>query len=195
MDKQAGYFQGILQLRNVDDSIVQYVLNQFEKNKISIGKIEEVKNGLDIYSSSNKFSRKLAHKLQNEFGGEIKESPKLYSKSKLTSRNIYRLNVLYLAPSIRKGEIVKVNDKIIKVSSLTKNIIRGTELVKNRRVSILNKSAKILKPKKAMIVKLKPQIEVMHPETYQAVIPENKKNVKINEEVAVVIYKNKLYLI
>ena len=195
MKKPSNYFEGILQLRNIDQSIVEYILNQFEKYKVGIAKIEEVKNGFDVYSASNKFSRKIAHKLQNEFGGEVKESAKLYTKSQLTSKMVYRLNVLYRGPLIKKGEIVKVKDKIIKVSSLTKNIIKGTELASGNRISVLNESVKKLEPKKAIVVKVKPKIEVMHPETYQSIVPENERKVKLNQEVFVVVYENKLYLL
>jgi len=195
MEKTNNYFQGILQLRNVDESIMEYVLSQFEKHKIGIAKIQEFKNGFDIYSASNKFSRKIAHKLKNEFGGQVKESPKLFSKSKLTSKNIYRLNVLYKGPELKKGEIVKFKDKIIKVSSLTKNMIKGTDIVSGNRISVPNESVKILEPKKTIVVNVKPQVEVMHPETYQSIIPENKKRVKVNQEVQIVVYRDKIYLL
>jgi NMD protein affecting ribosome stability and mRNA decay len=195
MVRHDNYFEGILQLRNVNDDIVEFVLGQFEKHDIGISKIEEVRNGFDIYSASNKFSRKIARKMAGEFGGEIKESPKLFSKSRLTSKNIYRLNVLYKGPELAKGEIVKVKDKIVIVSSVTKGVIKGVDLATGKRSSVLNESIKKLKPAKAMVVKLKPQIEIMHPETYQSVVPENTKKVKLNQEVDVVVYKNRIYMI
>jgi NMD protein affecting ribosome stability and mRNA decay len=194
-EKHYDYFEGILQLRNVDENVVEFALNQFEKNNIGIAKIVELKNGLDIYSASNRFSRKLAKKLVLEFGGELKESPQLFSKSRLTSRNIYRLNVLYTAPEIKKGQVIASGDKIIRVSSIAKHQIRGIDIVSGARATLFNKSIDVLEAKKAIVIKIKPNIEIMQPLTSQIFAPENQKKVKINQEVNYVEYRQKTYIL
>jgi nonsense-mediated mRNA decay protein 3 len=195
MERHTQYFEGVLQLRNVSQDMVEFVLSQFEKNKVGIADILELKNGLDIYSASNKFSRKIAKKLVNEFGGEIKENPRLFSKSRLTSRNIYRLNVLYKAPEIRKGEVIAFRDRIIKVSSLSKNLVKGIDLVSGSRVAADGKSVRKLKLMKAVVISIKPRIQIMHPETYQPVVAENTRKVWIDQEVSFVSHKGKTYLL
>ena len=94
MDKN--YYEGKLQLRNPNQEVVNFISNQFKNNeKVWIAKTEKQKNGIDLYISSNKFLMALGKKLKKSFQGELKLSRKLFSKSRLTSKAIYRVTVLF----------------------------------------------------------------------------------------------------
>ncbi|MBW3017132.1 hypothetical protein KY316_02070 [Candidatus Woesearchaeota archaeon] len=194
-DKNPQYFEGVIQLRNCSQEILDFVIYRFEKNEIGIAKIVKVSDGFDIYSASNKFSRKIGKMLVRQFGGELRETSRLFTKDKLTSKNVYRLTVYYKAPLIKKNDVVVLKDKIIQVTSLEKSSIKGTDLVTGKRITMPAKGAEVLEKKKVSVVRIKPFVEVMHPETFQPVEVENPKPLKLGQNVKVVEYKNKLFLV
>jgi NMD protein affecting ribosome stability and mRNA decay len=115
------YFQGILQLRDHDKELVEYIQNIIDKegrNDIYLSRIIKVRGGTDLYLTSNKFLRKLGKRLLREIEGELKESEKLFTRDKQTGKNIYRLNVLFRPSRIKKGTIVTFKGKKVKVTSI-----------------------------------------------------------------------------
>ncbi|MBR9690124.1 hypothetical protein GOV08_00380 [Candidatus Woesearchaeota archaeon] len=94
--QSASYFEGILQIRNPKEDVIDYVKERIDSDdSIHISKTEVVKGGVDFYVSSNKFLRKLGKEIKKRFDGELKESPQLFSRNRQTSKDIYRLNVLF----------------------------------------------------------------------------------------------------
>ena len=92
------YFEGILQVRNPDDALESFIrkrLEDAEKRGVFANKILEVKNGVDYYMSDKRFLRRLGKELKKNFKGELKESAQLFSRDKQTSKDIFRLNVLF----------------------------------------------------------------------------------------------------
>ena len=92
------YFEGILQLRNPDKEVIKFIRNQVKKQfdkGIFINKEVNTKNGIDFYLTSKRFLRTLGNKLNKQFKGELKISPQLFSRNKQTSKDIYRINVLF----------------------------------------------------------------------------------------------------
>ena len=108
------YYEGKLQLRNPNEEVINFIRNQFKlrnsknfeslensKNfqkhneKVWIAKQETVKNGMDLYISSNRFLLALGKKLKKSFKGELKKSRKLHSKDRQTSKTTYRVTVLF----------------------------------------------------------------------------------------------------
>ena len=96
MDKHPRYYEGILQLRNPNEECINFIRNQFKNNKKAwIAKEEILKTGIDYYISSNSFLLALGKKLRKSFKGEYKLSRRIFTKNKLTSRDVYRLTVLF----------------------------------------------------------------------------------------------------
>jgi len=128
------YFEGILQLRNVDDSIVVFAIREIEKKeKTNIAKIKEVRNGFDIYMAPQRFLRNIGNKLQNQFGGQLIISTKLHTKNRLTSKEVHRVNALFRMPDFKKGDVIVHKGEKIKIIAihkkvLAKNIISGKKL-------------------------------------------------------------------
>ena len=95
-DKHKDYFQAILQLRPDDEKVVNFVLKQIKERKnVSISKQINLKTGLDLYISDQKFTRSLGKKLKKIFKGKLILSRKLHTRDKQTSRNVYRVTVCF----------------------------------------------------------------------------------------------------
>src|SRR3989344_5989149 len=95
--KHDNYFEAILQLRPATDEVVNFVKNEIEnQDYVFISKIVELKTGIDIYLSSNNFAKGLGKKLKHRFKtGILKYSSTLHTRSKLTSKDLYRLTVSF----------------------------------------------------------------------------------------------------
>lgn len=124
MEKHKDYFEGILQLRNTNDNILEFALKQIEKKEnASVAKIIKVKNGVDIYMAPQSFLRNLGNKLQNQFHGELIFSKKLHTKNRLTSKEVYRVNALFRIHNFKKEDIVSYKGEKIKIISIHKKIL------------------------------------------------------------------------
>jgi len=124
VEKHNEYYEGILQLRNPSKEAIDFVEKQIEKRKnVFIAKAKKVKNGIDFYISSQKYLQSLGKKLQNQFSGELKISSKLFSRNHLTSKNIYRVNVLFRLPKFKKSDIITFKGEDIKILGIGKKVL------------------------------------------------------------------------
>lgn len=118
----SNYFQGILQLRNPNKEVTNFIAKQD-----NIMKQVKVRNGIDFYFTSNKILKSLGYKLQKMFSGELKFSAKLHTRSRQTSKELYRLNVLFRIPKFKKGDTVQYKGEPIKIISLGKKVFAKKE--------------------------------------------------------------------
>ena len=122
--RHSGYYEGILQLRNPNNSVLEFVFNLIEKEDISlISKKENVTNGIDIYLTSQKFLRHLGKKLKKHFRGELKTSVKLHTRNRVTSKDVYRVNVMFRMPEFKKGDIISYKGENIRIMGMGKKIL------------------------------------------------------------------------
>ncbi|MEK6917141.1 MAG: NMD3-related protein [Nanoarchaeota archaeon] len=184
---QGDYFEGTLQLRNVDDAIINFIRTFFKKNRVFVSKEKKQKNGIDMNVTDKKRIQNLGVLLQKRFGGSIKVSPHIHTQDRQTSKQVYRVNVLYEAADFKPGDVVKIDNKIILVRKISKTI-SGVDLAtgNNASVDLKNKEYKVLKPMIVKISKVHPELEILDPETYQSIPLRNKKSVKLGEKVGVV---------
>lgn len=117
--KPGNYFEGILQLRNINNDVVEFSINEIEKQgNIFISQIKKVTNGIDIYLSSQRFLRNLGIKLQNHFPGQMIISKKLHTRSRMSGKELYRVNLLFRLPKFKKGDIIEYKGDKIKIISI-----------------------------------------------------------------------------
>lgn len=117
------YFEGILQLRNIGNEVAEFAVNEIKRNEsANIAKIKKVKNGVDIYISPQKFLRSLGNRLQSRFGGQLTVSTKLHTRNRVTSRDLYRVNMLFRAPGFKKGDIIDYKGDKIKIVAVHKKV-------------------------------------------------------------------------
>ncbi|MBI2647603.1 hypothetical protein HYW99_03940 [Candidatus Woesearchaeota archaeon] len=116
------YYEGILQLRNVNADILDFLYNKIKARK-DIAIIKEVKfcNGLDLYITSQKYTRTLGKLLKESFGGELKVSSKLHTRSK-EGKRLYRINVLFRAVRFKVGDIISVRGNKLRVTRISEKI-------------------------------------------------------------------------
>lgn len=197
MEPREGYYQGILQLRDPTKEIIDFIIKDVEKRKdVFIAKTPKVKGGRDFYISSNKYLQILGKKLQTRFGGELKVSPKLFSRDRQTGKNIYRLSVYFRPSQFKKGDLITHKNKIYKIVSLSKKI-SAKDLTTNKKITLkYDKEIKRIEPiYKTIVSKTKPVIEVLDPETYQSVPVKNKQTVKHGQKVRIIKLKDDIWLV
>ncbi|MFC1727999.1 NMD3-related protein [Nanoarchaeota archaeon] len=124
--KGTNYFEGILQLRDCTKEAVRFARDDIEKQpeekRAFINKEVKLKNGYDLYLTSNRYLRSLGKKLVNKFGGQLKESAKLFSRHHQTSKELYRVSVLFRMPNFQKGDIIKYKGEELKVKAMGKKV-------------------------------------------------------------------------
>lgn len=119
---RSDYYQGILQLRDVNDEILNFVHKQIEKrDDVAVTKTVKFPNGLDLYITSQKFIRILGKKLKDSYGGELKISSKLHTKNR-QGKELYRINVLFKLSKYKRGDIVTVRGDEVRLISIGKKI-------------------------------------------------------------------------
>ncbi len=119
----SNYYQGILQLRNIGNEVVEFAINEIKKDESAyVSQVKKSANGVDIYISRQKFLRSLGNRLQKRFGGQIVVSRRLHTRDKLTSRDLYRVSVLFRLPSFKKGDIIDYRGSKIKIINMHKKV-------------------------------------------------------------------------
>jgi NMD protein affecting ribosome stability and mRNA decay len=193
--KQGDYFEGVFQLRNIDENIFEFVKKYCKNHSIFIIKEEKAKNGYDLKISDKKKAHHLAVSLQKSFGGILKINPQVFSQDRQTSKIIYRVNFYYEAPDYKIGDVVKIDNKVIHIHKISKTLT-GTDLKTGKSTNVdSKKDYSILIKEKTTVSKVNPQIEILDPETYQSVKTENKADVKLGEKVTIVNDNGLFYIL
>ena len=103
------YFEAIIQLRPYDDEVFDFIENDIKRMRsdtIFISKVEELKTGVDIYISSQRYARSLGQKMQRAFRDwTVLITKKFQTASRLQSKDLYRATVLF-----RKNEEKRVSE-------------------------------------------------------------------------------------
>ncbi|MBI2102013.1 hypothetical protein HYT53_05380 [Candidatus Woesearchaeota archaeon] len=129
------YYQGILQLRDINEEIIGFVQNQVEKRgEVAITKAVKLSNGVDLYITSQKFIRILGKKLRESFGGELKISSKLHTRNK-QGKDLYRINALYRPSKYKRGDIIPVRGDMVKLLHVGRKIF-ARDLRTGKKITI-----------------------------------------------------------
>ncbi len=197
--EKAGYYEGILQLRNIDNENYGQALDFIKANMESVRKrgvfavkYVGVSNGVDIYITDKSYLDTLAHEVFQKFGGELKKNERLFSQNKMTSRLVYRVAVLIRLPDFAPGDIIRAGKDTILVRKISGKLLHGLFLqeAKYKDFNYTSKEYEILAKQKdlkqAEVIKIKPQVEILDPETYESARLENpEKDMKIGQKVRI----------
>lgn len=135
---RSDYYQGILQLRDVNEEILSFVRNQIEKRSdAAITKTVKFPNGVDFYITSQKFIRILGKKLKESFGGELKISSRLHTRSR-QGKDLYRVNVLFKLSKYKRGGVISIRGDKVRLISIGKKIF-ARNLKTGKKVTIRSK--------------------------------------------------------
>lgn len=198
------YFEGILQIRNVDEELLDFLdseMREANRNQVFITDMQEHKDGVDLYLTSKKHVSRLARLLQEKFGGIVKESEQHFSHDRQTSKDVYRLNAIFIKSPVKKGDVIDYDGGVFKVSSLGKNLF-AEDLEKNNKIRLdFDDDFKKVQKQKSQVVKIFPDKEALDPETYESLplIVNTKtstaKRLVVGQEIEVVRHKKRLYLV
>ncbi|MBI3036370.1 hypothetical protein HYY73_01240 [Candidatus Woesearchaeota archaeon] len=205
--KHANYYEAIIQLRNpvgnVDD-IMHFVLEAVKskgQEGVFISKKKKVANGFDLYLSSNSFAVETGRQLFREFGGELKISRKLFSQHRMTSRVLYRMTVLFRMAPFSVGSFILLDGKAFKVAEIAKKIVVAENIETGKPFEFKYKDVarnfESLDVIKAIVSKVKPQLEIIHPKTFQSVpvLPLSKNSGLVpGEKVKILTAEGKVWL-
>ena len=216
---QSGYYESVIQFRadkreikseeyeKANEIVEKTILKQSKVDKLAYcPHIAKLKEGYDYYIGSLKTGRKIAENLREEFGGTVKESPRLISEDKSTGKGLYRIWISVRIPEFETGDIVEYDNKIIQIKDIRKNRAIGYDIKSNKKynlslkniedINLLKKEDKI---ETTTILSISPKIiQILDPSDYSAVDLEMKdefKNYSIGDEVKVIKINDYVYLI
>lgn len=216
---QSGYYESVIQFRadnreikteeyaKADEIVERTLTKQSKKDKLAYcPQIARLKEGHDYYIGSFKSGKKVAEALTDEFGGVIKESPRLISEDKSTGKGLYRIWISVRIPEFEVDDFVKYEEKIIKITSIGKNSVVGTDISTNKKHNIPMKNMdNIQLVKKAeeiettTIISKSPHIiQILDPSDYSAVDLEMKEefnDYNIGDEIKLIKIDNYIYLL
>ena len=216
---QSGYYETVIQFRadnreinaeeytKADEIVARTLDKQAKVDKLAYcPQIAKLKEGYDYYIGSFKTGRKVAEALKDEFGGVIKESPRLISEDKSTGKGLYRIWISVRIPEFEKDDIIKFEDKIIQVSDIDKNRVVGLDIKTNKKQNIPLKNMDDIKlVKKAdeiettTIISMSPRIiQILDPSDYSAVdleMQDEFNDYNIGDEIKIIKIENYIYLI
>jgi len=216
---QSGYYESVIQFRadnreikpeeyDLADEIVERTLiKQSKKDKLAYcPQIAKLKEGYDYYIGSLKSGKKVAEALTEEFGGIIKESPRLISEDKSTGKGLYRIWISVRIPEFEVEDFVKYEDKIIRIHSIGKSSVVGADIQTGKKHNIPMKNMEDIKLVKkssdiettTIISKSPSIIQILDPSDYSAVDLEMKEEFEdynIGDEIKLIKIDNYIYLI
>lgn len=194
--RQGKYFEGTLQLRKVDDDVLDFIDNYVKQNNFFISEKTETEDGIDLDISNQRKLQALGQQLKKTFGGILKVSIRQFTHNRLTSKQVYRVNVYYESPPYKKGDVILLDDKAYLLTSVRKTV-SAIELKTDKKVTldIEGKNITLLPKAETRITKVFPAIELMDPETFQNAPVQNKADVKLNEKVKVVNFNGLFYIV
>lgn len=204
---QSGYYESVIQFRadtreikaeefEIADTIVNKTLNnQYKNDKLAYcPQVAKLKEGKDYYIGSLKSGRKVANALKYEFGGVIKESPRLISEDKSTGKGLYRIWISVRIPEFEIGDFVKNEDKILQIKDIGKNRVLGLDIKTNKNHTLTNEKLEVVKKSEAIekvdvISKSPSTIQILDPADYSVVDLEVKdwlEDVKVGDKLNIV---------
>ena len=216
---QAGYYEAVIQFRadsreikaeeyaKADEIVAKTLEKQAEVDKLAYcPQIAKLKEGYDYYIGSLKTGRKVVEALKEEFGGVIKESPRLISEDKSTGKGLYRIWISLRIPEFEKNDIVEYENKFIQVRDIDKNRVVGIDIETNKKQNMPMKSLENIKlVKKASdietttIISMSPKmIQILDPIDYSAVDLEMKEefgDYNIGDEIKIIKINDYIYLL
>lgn len=135
-EKPPSYFEGVLQLRDVTDEVLDWVHDEIIRaGRAHIAKVQEYKNGIDIYLSAQHYMQAIGKKLQDRFGGTLKVTGRLYTTDHMTSRFVYRMAVLFRQLPCKNGDVINYQGDEWKVTGVGNQIsLQNVQSGKKMRV-------------------------------------------------------------
>lgn len=217
--QQSGYYETVVQLRadereltefeteKVDEIVDKTLANRYDIDKLAyLVQKAKLKEGNDYYIGSYKSGKKVVEAIQEEFGGIIKESPRLISQDKSTGKGLYRIWISIRLSRFKIGDFVRYDDKDSQIVDIDGKRILINSLDTFEKIAIQWKeydNIKYLKDQKSIestnIISKSPRnIQILDPDDYSVVdiaMEDRFKKFNIGDEIKVIKIENNLYLV
>jgi len=194
-----GYYEAIIQIRTeqrtfskeelqILRSTVETMVGQLQKSGkrgLFITDFDENRQGLDFFLSEKTTAFSIAKKLQEQFGGDFKQSASAAGMK--DSKQVYRMTYLVRVPAYRKGDFFSFDRSFYMIVSLHENKVRAVELStwaekviegKNIQPSKIHGGHERIK-EMIVVSQSKKDIQLMDPKTYATVEIQKPKAVTI----------------
>lgn len=216
---QSGYYETVIQFRadsreirpeeyaKADEIVERTLIKQSKSDKLAYcPQIAKLKEGYDYYIGSFKSGHKVAEALTEEFGGIVKESPRLISEDKSTGKGLYRVWISVRIPEFEISDFIEYENKIIKVTSIKKSSVVGVDISTNKKHNIPMKNMEDIRLVKksseietTTVISKSPQfIQILDPVDYSAVdinMKEEYGKLNVGEEIQLIRIDNNVYLL
>ena len=216
---QAGYYETVIQFRadkreikaeeyaKADEIVERTLIKQSKSDKLAYcPQIAKLKEGYDYYIGSFKSGHKVVEALTEEFGGIVKESPRLISEDKSTGKGLYRVWISVRIPEFEIDDFVEYENKIIKVTGIKKSSVVGVDISTNKKHNIPMKNMEDIKLVKksseietATIISKSPQfLQILDPVDYSALdlnMKEEYDSLNVGEEIKLIRIDSNVYLL
>ena len=216
---QSGYYETVIQFRadnreikaeeydKANEIVERTLVKQSKSDKLAYcPQIAKLKEGYDYYIGSFKSGHKVADALKEEFGGIIKESPRLISEDKSTGKGLYRVWISLRIPEFEIDDFIRFEDKIMQVHSITKSSVVGIDISTNKKHNIPMKNMEDIELVKksddiettTIISKSPSIIQILDPSDYSAVDLEMKDefaDYNIGDEIRLIKIDDYIYLL
>lgn len=184
-----GYYEAIVQIRAEQRTFtneelrairraVEVMVGQLQKSGkrgLFITDYEEKREGLDFFISEKTTAFSIAKKIQEQFGGDFKQSAS--SAGMKDSRQVYRMTYLVRVPAYRNGDFFSVGTSFYVIVSLHENKVRAVELStwtekvidgKDVHPSRIYGGGELIR-EMIVVSQSKKEIQLMDPKTYSTV--------------------------
>lgn len=216
---QSGYYETVVQFRadsreikteeyTKADAIVERTLvKQSKSDKLAYcPQIAKLKEGYDYYIGSFKTGHKVAEALTEEFGGIVKESPRLISEDKSTGKGLYRVWISVRIPEFEINDFIDFEYKILQVKSISKSSVVGVDISTAKKHNIPMKNMENIRLVKksedietATIISKSPQfIQILDPIDYSTLdinMTEEYNKLNAGQEINLIRIENNVYLL
>ena len=217
--RNSGYYEAVIQLRAdnrplnaeekkyADEIIFNSLNKQYKRDKLAyLAERLTLKEGIDYYIGSLKSAKKGVTALRKNFGGIVKESPRLISEDKSTGKGLYRVWISIRLPEFQIGDFVKYSNKIGQVIFIDNDKGIAVDLKTAENFSLpWNKydSIELISKKEniqtsTIISKSPSMIQILDPIDYSALDLEMSKSAKdlnIGDEVELIKINEEIYLL
>jgi nonsense-mediated mRNA decay protein 3 len=210
-----GYYEATIQIRPGKKKLTKDELDDIRSNVESlveglrakgnrglfITDVGEEHGGLDFYLSDRGTAYSIAKQIQEQYGGEIKQSAKNVGME--DSKQIYRMTYLVRLPSLQKGDIISFDNDFFFISSVRGNKIRlinlsnWEELVVDSKVLQNTNSlgGKELIKEMIFVSQSKSEVQLMDSETYKTIDIQKPKPTSYNtEKIKVIKVEDQIFL-
>jgi nonsense-mediated mRNA decay protein 3 len=182
-----GYYEATLQIRATDRKLTTEELHSVQEmiehmvaaehskgnRRLFITDTVEEHGGLDFYLSERGSAYMLARKLQNMYGGDLKQSSSTVGMRE--GRELTRITILLRLPAYQTGDFIKIENDYYRIQKLTAQKVYLINLKNWEETTMESKDMKKFHvyPSKdylqeAIVVSQSPtELQIMHPQSYK----------------------------